>query len=76
MSSDVQQGNILWLAPREETLASLRKRSQYASQPVHNVTTPGVVPEDGFYNHPILVISRPSTLSDTIHFLHVSPSTS
>lgn len=71
---DVQQGNVLWLAPHRETVASLQGRRGVSRQPVLSLVK-RMGPEPAFYNHPILVISRPKQSPYSIHFLLVGCTT-
>ena len=71
LSADVQQGSILWLPPRTRILASYNKRGNHPGEPV--VARCGMeAPKDDFYDHPILVISRPASEPDRIFFMLVS----
>ena len=70
-SEDVEQGHILWLAPKAETNASVQNRNASTQEPVVNLSDQRSRPDDGFYKHPILVLSRPKSAPDTIRFLHV-----
>lgn len=70
ISDDVEQGTILWLAPYGETLASLQRRRSECTEPVLNLFKQ-VAPEESFYGHPILVVSRSAKRPDSIVFLPV-----
>jgi hypothetical protein len=70
-SADVQQGRILWLARKPDTLATLRNQGIVLADPVVSATHPEITAEDGLYGHPILVVSRPSTDPNVIHFVYV-----
>ncbi|KAF2692214.1 hypothetical protein K458DRAFT_326153, partial [Lentithecium fluviatile CBS 122367] len=54
---DVVQGGVFWLPPREEL----------PSRAVRRAHGKGAI-EEGIYNHPVLVISRPAEESQVIHF--------
>lgn len=58
---DVVQGRILWLPPKEEL----------PDRAVRRAHGKGAV-EEGIYNHPIVVISRPADDRHTVHFHLVS----
>jgi hypothetical protein len=58
---DVVQGRVFWLPPMEEL----------PSRAVRRAHGKGAI-EEGIYNHPVLVVSRPSDESHVIHFHIVS----
>jgi len=58
---DVIQGKILWLPPKESLPLKAVKRAHGK----------GTV-EEGIYNHPVVVISRPWDEPDSVHFHIVS----
>lgn len=58
---DVVQGRIFWLPPKEEL----------PSRAVRRAHGKGAV-EEGIYNHPVVVVSRPADEEHTIHFHIVS----
>ena len=70
-SADVQQGSILWLPPKDRILASYNKRGYQQSEPVLRYSDMEA-PKDDFYDHPILVISRPASEPNKIAFMLVS----
>jgi hypothetical protein len=55
--SEVVQGRILWLPPKDELPTKAVRRAHGK----------GAV-EEGIYNHPIVVISRPSDAEEIVHF--------
>lgn len=64
-TSDVAQGRIFWLPPKEEL-------PQRAIRRAHGK---GAV-DEGIYNHPVVVVSRPKDDAGIVHFqvvsLHIS----
>lgn len=58
---DLVQGRILWLPPKHELPVKAVRRAHGK----------GAV-EEGIYNHPVVIISRPADDKDTIHFHLVS----
>ncbi|KAK5171088.1 uncharacterized protein LTR77_004232 [Saxophila tyrrhenica] len=68
-SQDVEQGVLLWLPPKHEVLTALGHHAPKNDEPVVSITNQGQHPEDGFYDHPLLVISRSTTSPDRIHFV-------
>jgi hypothetical protein len=54
---EVVQGQIFWLPPREEL----------PEKAVRKAHGKGMV-EEGIYNHPVVVISRPANDKDMVHF--------
>ena len=69
--TDVEIGRILWLPPKGRAETALRSYGQVFTEPVANITDRSDTPSIGFYNHPILVISKPSDTSNDLHFLPV-----
>jgi len=74
-SQDVVQGAILWLPPKLRTVEVLESHGLASHQPITNLTWKNNVPEDAFYDHPILVVSRPANKTNRIHFVPVNPGT-
>lgn len=58
---EVAQGRIFWLPPREELLAKAVRRAHGR----------GAV-DEGIYNHPVIVVSRPEEDPEMVHFQLVS----
>jgi hypothetical protein len=58
---DITQGRVCWLPPKEE----LPERA------VRRAHGKGAI-EEGIYNHPIVVVSRPADEHDIVHFHLVS----
>ena len=69
-SEDVEQGSLLWLAPFSETLESQQRRGVFDRPPVVRLVA-SADQADGFYNHPIVVVSRPADAPESIRFLVV-----
>lgn len=59
--SEVVQGRVLWLPPKDELPTKAVRRAHGK----------GAV-EEGIYNHPIVVISRPADAEEIVHFHLVS----
>jgi hypothetical protein len=81
-SEEVEHGVVLYLPHKdvvETALGVTHRTAQNMSgtlhrtriEPVVDLTKPREVPHDDFYNHPILVVSRPVSEPDRIHFLVV-----
>lgn len=71
-SQDVVQGVILWLPPKPRVVKALESHGLASHQPVANLTWKKHIPEDAFYDHPILVVSRPASKTSRVHFVPVS----
>ena len=68
---DVHIGKVIWLPTYGEAKASFDARRDQSVAPVLSLRTQQP-PNNGFYNHPILILWRSGTPSDRIHFLLVS----
>lgn len=70
---DIALGAVLWLPPKHEVEAALRKTNNpdMGTSPVRIITHPGSDPSESFYDHPIMVVSRPANDPDRIHFVPV-----
>ena len=69
--SDIEVGRVLWLPPKAEAELLLRRHGEIPDEPATNMTNGLDVPNNGFYNHPILVLNKCDIPSTDIHFLLV-----